>query len=151
MTDTEQFLEDSLVEIERLQLTLRNFGFTQLEIEKIKCGEAFGKIMSEGATRILKERIRQITVEGWDADHDDKHDHGDLAVIAAGLAVYGTDAFIEDPVQRVSRDEYHHYDAWGLMEKHKDDPVRMLEIAGALIAAELDRELRRGNETEEQK
>lgn len=141
--DTEQYLEDSLVEIERLERTLENFGFTQLELNMIKEGKAFGKIMSEGATRILKERIRQITVEGWDADHDDQHIHGDLAVHAAGLAVYGTDAIVDDPVGRVDRDAADIHDEWGLIEKHKDDPERMLEIAGALIAAELDRVIRR--------
>ena len=97
---------------------------------------------SEGAYRITKERMRQITEEGMDERHDDTHIHGDLAVYAASLAIYGTDAYIEDPEGRVFRDEVDIKDEWGLIEKHKHDQVRMLEIAGALIAAELDRVLR---------
>lgn len=137
-------IEELTDELERLEHTLRNFGFTDIELDAIRRGKRFGKIMSEGATRILKERIRQIEVEGWDADHDDEHDAGDLAVMAAGLAVYGTDAYIEDPAGRIERDPADIRDAWGLIQKHKDNPTRMLEIAGALIAAELDRVLRGG-------
>lgn len=134
--------------IERLESTLENFGFTQLELEQVKEGKAFGKIMSEGATRILKERIRQIMVEGWSAEHDDQHVHGELAVYAAGLAVYGTDAIVDDPACRIDivpADIEDIEDRWGLIAKHKHDPERMLEIAGALIAAELDRVIRRGS------
>lgn len=137
-------IDELETEVERLEDTLKNFGFTRLELDMIKEGKAFGKVMSEGATRILKERIRQITVEGWDADHDDQHIHGDLAVHAAGLAVYGTDAIVDDPSERVSITPADVEDEWGLIEKHKHDPVRMLEIAGALLAAELDRVIRRG-------
>lgn len=127
-------------EIENLEKALVAFGFDEHEIDKIKLGEKFGKVMSEGATRIVRERIRQITEEGWDSDHDDQHIHGDLAVHAAGLAVYGTDALIDD--YRIDRTPADVYDEWGLIQKHKDNPERMLEIAGALIAAELDRVIR---------
>jgi len=129
-----------LEEIENLEKALVAFGFDETEIDKVKLGQRFGKVMSEGATRIVKERIRQITVEGWDADHDDQHIHGDLAVHAAGLAVYGTDAIVDDPRIELTPADIH--DEWGLIQKHKDDPERMLEIAGALIAAELDRVIR---------
>jgi hypothetical protein len=131
--------------IERLEETLKNFGFTQIELEQIKEGKAFGKIMSEGATRILKERIRQVMVEGWSAERDDQHIHGDLAVYAAGLAVYDTDALIDDPDSRIEYTEAGIEDQWGLIAKHQNDPERMLEIAGALIAAELDRVIRKGS------
>lgn len=92
-----------------------------------------------GAERILIERQRQVDVEGFTAEHDDLHRDGVLAVIAAGLAVEGTDAEVKDPLERVVGRE----DQWDLLDNHRHNRIRQLEIAGALIAAELDRELRR--------
>lgn len=94
----------------------------------------------DGVGRIQIERERQKYVEGHDDAHDDTHTKGDLSVYAAALAVEGTDARVDDPVGRVC--DGHRHDGWGLLAKHGDDRVRCLEIAGALIAAELDRELR---------
>ena len=67
---------------------------------------------------IAAERERQLGK--WDAEHDDGHDDGELIGVAARL-IAG------------ERDE------WGLAEKHKHDYVRRHVIAGALIAAEIDR------------
>ena len=39
---------------------------------------------STGAQLIAEERERQIT--NWSSDHDDSHDGGELAKVAAGLA-----------------------------------------------------------------
>jgi hypothetical protein len=103
---------------------------------------------SEGARLIVEERDRQMHEEGWTTEHDDQHIPGDLAVEAAALAVYGTDAELEDPLDRVGEKKR---DAWGLVEKHRDNPVRMLVIAGALIAAEIDRMLRHGAKDEDDK
>lgn len=94
----------------------------------------------DGATRIADERRRQTEAEGWDAKHDDEHDDGALAIIAAALAVHHTDASVDDPCHDLTHGGA---DAWGLIAKHGDDTVRCLEIAGALIAAEIDRQLRR--------
>lgn len=88
-----------------------------------------------GAELIAAERSRQITQENWDSQHDDEHSCGTLSVIAAALAVSGTDARVEDPCDRVIDG----YDCWGLRKKHGDNPIRCLAIAGALIAAEIDR------------
>lgn len=74
----------------------------------------------------------------WSDSHDDQHTDGSLAVIAATIAVAGTDAKVVDLLDRVDVDRY---DNWGLMKKHPDR-LRQLTIAGALIAAELDREIR---------
>jgi hypothetical protein len=73
----------------------------------------------------------------WSADHDDQHTDGSLAVVAATIAVAGTDAKVVDPLDRGSDN-----DCWGLIKKHHDR-LRQLTIAGALIAAEIDREIRR--------
>jgi hypothetical protein len=94
-----------------------------------------------GIDLIAKERQRQIEQENWTPEHDDDHTYGDLAVVAATLACDGTDAVVIDPLERGTAD-----DPWGLIKKHGyqggADPIRKLSIAGALIAAEIDRLLR---------
>ena len=103
-----------------------------------------------GIERIAAERKRQIEKEGWTPEHDDEHADGSLrraAICYAKLAVPNL--------------EYRHVkyppegwpiswaDTWwkpGLepgqtMEDHH--AIRMLEKAGALIAAEIDRLERR--------
>jgi hypothetical protein len=84
-----------------------------------------------GAQRIAEERQRQI--EKWGPDHDQEHASGELAIRGAELAVYGTD----ESITAVAHEE----DGWGLVAKNKDDRLRRLVIAGALIAAEIDRVL----------
>ena len=81
-----------------------------------------------GIDRIATERKRQIDVKGFDALRDEGYHHGELAAVAAALITYGgpTD---HQPI----------YDPWDIIGKHKDDPVQLLVIAGALIAAEIDR------------
>lgn len=93
--------------------------------------------LSRGASRITAERVRQVIGEGWTIEHDDEHTDGSLRVVAATLAVEGTDAIVVDPDERGSDQ-----DPWGLISKHAGDEIRRLEIAGALIAAEIDRLLR---------
>lgn len=90
-----------------------------------------------GAERIAAERERQKGQ--WPPEHDDRHTLGELAMNAVALAIEGTEAEIFHP--HSGRGEY--YDPWGLVERHKNQTIRSLEIAGALIAAEIDRELRR--------
>jgi len=91
-----------------------------------------------GIERIAQERNRQI-VKGWTSEHDEIHTSGGLSVVAAILAVEGTDATVDDPVDRGD---------WGILDRWKEkEPnqdlrrIRLLEIAGALIAAEIDRKL----------
>ena len=89
-----------------------------------------------GVELIAAERRRQVEEKGWTAEHDRAHDHGELAVAAAELAVDGTDAEVK---------------AWGFagdlcgaVAKHgylgtAPNRIQALVIAGALIAAEIDR------------
>lgn len=86
-----------------------------------------------GADLITAERQRQIDVEGWTSEHDDLHQYGELAKKAAALAVSYTDAVVmEDGDQILPWKEHPH--------------PRSLVIAGALIAAEIDR-LQRAKES----
>lgn len=78
-----------------------------------------------GTTRIKKERRRQAE-KGYTAEHDVEHNNnGELVSVAEDLL---------DHVQgkNVSDD-------FGIIEEYGHDKERLLEIAGALIAGELDR------------
>ena len=85
-----------------------------------------------GAERIALERNRQITEAGFTRGHDaEVHDDGSLlaaALIVAGESLEGFKSHTEGPSW-----------AFDIIEKHKDDPIQQLVIAGALIAAEIDR------------
>ncbi len=97
-----------------------------LDFEQIN--SRLGVSMRKDALQLIaKERLRQL--EQWSPEHDRHHDDGELAVRAAELAVFGTGATVscQNP------------DGWGLVEKHRDDRLRQLVIAAALIAAEIDR------------
>lgn len=88
------------------------------------------RVTSDGTTLIAQERARQIREEGWTRAHDDGHGHGELAIVAAELALSGTGVSYQGDVDA---------DRWGLVLKHANNRVRQLTIAGALIAAEIDR------------
>jgi hypothetical protein len=82
-----------------------------------------------GAELIAAERQRQVTEEGWSAEHDvTQHADGALACAASYLAS-------QRPPARTG------YPMWALEigGKLKFNRVRELTIAGALIAAEIDR------------
>lgn len=91
----------------------------------------------DGAALIAYERERQQE-KGWDADHDDNvlnHAHGQL--VSAAIAYALTD---RDPL--LKRERFWPWeDGW---KPTPDDRIRELTKAGALIAAEIDRLLRRG-------
>lgn len=92
-----------------------------------------------GIQRIAAERRRQVTKERWTESHDDEHESGQLAMAAACYAA-------PEPIftKREAclsgvfyRDPWPWDSEWDKRDKH--DRKRRLEIAGALIAAELDR------------
>ena len=108
-----------------------------------------------GIERIAAERQRQIDQEGWTPEHDEQHKHGELAMAAALYAspspVFARidrqdgGVLFEDPwpwwytnscAQRGGPTK-----AWDKRATHPR--LRQLEIAGALIAAEIDRLQRR--------
>jgi hypothetical protein len=72
--------------------------------------------MATGVELIAQERERQVTEEGWSAEHDDGHVRAELAWAAV---CYAAPANIPNA-----------------------ERIRMLVKAGALIAAEIDRLLR---------
>ncbi len=95
-----------------------------------------------GAELIAAERQRQIDVEGWTPEHDDKHHQGEMADAAACYALRSYEPVRGD---EKPKSMWPWAPEWW---KPSDDPVRNLVKAGALIAAEIDR-LQRLETTEE--
>ena len=109
-----------------------------------------------GVELIAQERERQITEEGFTAAHDDEHNNFSLASAAA---CYASPDLIF--VEKRFDGEVHFVDPWPWGAKRDkrringalhgntpfarshDERVRQLTIAGALIAAEIDRLIRR--------
>lgn len=83
----------------------------------------------DGACLISQERRRQVSAEGWSAEHDDAYTRLELVRAAVAYALYGVG-------QKVVDDSFWpwHLDWW-----KPSDRRRNLVKAGALIAAEIDR------------
>lgn len=84
------------------------------------------------------ERERQKTVEGWTAEHDDKHSFGEMAMAAAVYAMkpnarsFFADSYTGDTI----RDRLWPWSkAWWKPTTRRRDLVK----AGALIVAEIER------------
>lgn len=100
-----------------------------------------------GIERIAVERRRQVEQEGWTPEHDDNHEKGALGMAAACYAapfriflLSGFSAEVEGNRVEMVHDAWPWEAAWDKRRKHSR--LRQLEIAGALIAAEIDRLLR---------
>jgi len=118
-----------------------------------------------GAELIARERKRQIEGEGWDAEHDDEHTDGSLALAAVCYATpvrlfkiaCGTTVTFEDPWPESWEMKWDKRRFYG---EDREDPhpagvpigdpadpatytyeerLDLLVKAGALIAAEIDR------------
>jgi hypothetical protein len=84
-----------------------------------------------GAQRIASERERQQAKLGWTVEHDAEHDDGSLAMAAVCYAAQAADGrFYGEGGERGN-----------VLRNPPNDAfrIRLLEKAGALIAAEIDR------------
>ena len=88
----------------------------------------------DGIERIAAERKRQIKEEGWSAKHDKEHLSGELLLLAA---CYTLKNYTFSDFEHEIEDELFAY--WGENGARYKNPIRDLERAGALIAAEIDR------------
>lgn len=96
--------------------------------------------MKTGIELIAEERTRQIEVEGWTSDHDDKHANEEMARAAMCYAnPIPSEGFITAywPWEREWYKPSKYNDS--KLQPRKIDRVRELVKAGALIAAEIDR------------
>jgi len=95
-----------------------------------------------GVERIAAERKRQIEVEGWTAEHDEEHEDGELA-LAASLYAAPDHVRLFDVMGSLKAGYFRFEDPWPWNKdwdkRKKHSRMRRLEIAGALIAAEIDR------------
>lgn len=123
-------------EARQTSIAERMARMVEVEAERGRANAAEAELaLTGGINAILQERINQLK-RGWSYAHDDTHRDGALAVVAAQLAVDGTDESITD--------RHHQPDRFDLVEKYRSDRLRQLAIAGALIAAEYDRQVRGG-------
>lgn len=89
-----------------------------------------------GAQLIAEERQRQVNVEGWSAEHDDKHYDNEMAWAAICYVKRANIGPSYHPQTRPPLSAWPWDDeCW----KPSEDRVRNLVKAGALIAAEIDR------------
>src|SRR5688572_22018623 len=106
-----------------------------------------------GVELIAAERKRQVSEEGWTAEHDDTHGSGEMAIAAACYAAGPRRTHVRRMLNsaRGMEDAGYSYDyseakpeqiSWpwdGEWHKPGKDRMRALVKAGALIAAEIDR------------
>lgn len=105
----------------------------------------------DGVSRIAAERQRQIDTEGWTPTHDDEHGKGELLLAAVCYAApeqvfvrrdYASGIQFRDPWPWSAHWDKRPHDGNILRRPSPEEHIRMLEKAGALIAAEIDRLLR---------
>lgn len=108
-----------------------------------KAGDASKQ--KDGIALIAAERQRQLDVEGWTPENDDAHSGGQLLLAAENYAEAARDQI------RLNMQPHGRPFNWPWLRdswKPSDDPIRNLEKAGALIAAEIDRLIRKAGESE---
>jgi hypothetical protein len=89
------------------------------------------EFLSHAMRDVIAERQRQITAEGWDAQHDDEHNTGSMAIAAACYAI--TDELTAQATK------LWRWTGWASQWWKPKDRRRNLVRAGALILAEIER------------
>ncbi|HHK4581641.1 TPA: hypothetical protein ACQTYN_005788 [Pseudomonas aeruginosa] len=89
-----------------------------------------GKEVPQAWLDVQAERKRQVEVEGWTPEHDDKHNGGELADAAACYALWAGG---------INPGNWREFWPWAPEWLKHSEPRRMLVKAGALILAEIER------------
>lgn len=101
-----------------------HFGSADFEERPPACVEE----PMDGVGMIRAERLRQL--DRYDSAHDDRHSDGSLAMAAGSIAAAADDLDAPEAWQEWLEDFW---------QEHAHDRMQQLAIAGALIAAEIDR------------
>jgi hypothetical protein len=154
MTDTEKQLAEKVgfkFIIDGGFLAIRDRREKELWDLLVSTTDRLKRISQAGVGLISAERERQVSQEGWSAEHDDAHDGNQIAMAAA---CYASPVPLKAKILvncgcRSAGDCPHVFgkeewvDAWPwdkeFDKRGKHDRIRQLVIAGALIAAEIDR------------
>lgn len=92
----------------------------------------FYKDYEQAVSDITAERLRQINVEGWNAEHDDRHDIGELSQAAAAYALMRPGmSYLNDIAKNIW--------PWDFYWWKPANRRRNLVKSGALIVAEIER------------
>lgn len=91
-------------------------------------------IGSLGILRMQRERNRQTQEKGYTPEHDAQHEDGELARAAACYLDWAA-----SKLEGVDVDEPHPFWPWGEQSWNPENPMRAIEKAGAMAAAEFDR------------
>lgn len=101
--------------------------------------------MKTGIEMIAEERQRQIEKEGWTAEHDDAHTWEELSeaakcyITSSQAALASKNNVTYDDGYRPGEGKPSDWPWDSSYWKPSGNPVRDLQKAGALIAAEIDR------------
>jgi|GEM_PF-2506417 len=96
--------------------------------------------ITTAARDVLAERERQVTAEGWTAEHDDQHDAGEMAAAASAYCLAAADAL--HPFSHGDGNYRDHAPVqwpWAPEWWKSSTPRRDLVKAGALLLAEIER------------
>lgn len=113
-------------------------------LDIVLAGAVLG-IGQSGVGLIHRERLRQIHEDHrgarYTAEHDDQHTDGSILVAAGMIAmdVSGGTHTTDPELEHDEDAEWTERLAAHVQRKYADDPIRRLAIAGAMIAAEIDR------------
>ena len=106
----------------------------------VKALRAFASSETKAIAEVAAERKRQIEAEGWDAEHDDQHDTGGLALAAACYAsLAAVQASERTPLDVYAKSESPFRWPWERKWWKPKNPRRDLIRAAALIVAEIER------------
>lgn len=97
-------------------------------------------ITIDGVGRIAQERQRQRFEEGWTPEHDAEHDKGEMIAAAIAYAMHAEHGLRP----RRNSSFWMAWWPWGQRWWKPKDPMTDLIRAGALIAAEIDRLILKG-------
>lgn len=89
--------------------------------------------MKSGIELIAEERQEQLAKHNWSLEHDTEHKDGEL--LKAALIVAHNSSCLNSPLSQLVGPEW----AWTIRSNILGDNIHRLKVAGALIAAEIDR------------